>query len=202
MLESLGWHSDKESVKENTEPINYIGRRQMSNSNYEQIKADMGKKTSDELIEIVETDNYYEWTEEGLQAAHEILVERGVVSPKFRSAMTVGQALFSFQGRMCRGDYWLKGFLVLLPFGIINNLLYYGTNIYVLHMMSMIISIASFWPGLALLVKRLHDRNRSGWFAAMIFIPLVQIWILIEVWFLRGTVGSNRFGDDPLQESA
>ena len=32
--------------------------------------------------------------------------------------MTIGQALFSFNGRLCRSDYWLKGFLpVMLPLG-------------------------------------------------------------------------------------
>lgn len=118
--------------------------------------------------------------------------------------MTVGQALFSFQGRMCRRDYWFKGFLVLLPVGIINNILAYGINNDGARALSMIIGIASIWPGLALIVKRLHDRNRSGWFAATVLIPFLNvvfaIWILIEVWFLRGTVGPNRFGEDPVQE--
>ena len=120
--------------------------------------------------------------------------------------MTVGQALFSFEGRMCRRDYWLKGFLVLLPIGIFNNILAYGVDNDAARALSMIIGIVSIWPGLALIVKRLHDRDRSGWFAATMFIPCVgivfAIWILVEVWFLRGTVGPNRFGDDPVQESA
>jgi uncharacterized membrane protein YhaH (DUF805 family) len=118
--------------------------------------------------------------------------------------MTVGQALFSFQGRMSRRDYWLKGFLILLPLGIFNNILAYGVDNDGARALAMIIGVASIWPGLALVVKRLHDRNRSGWFAATLLIPLANIvfmiWILIEVWFLRGTIGTNRFGDDPVQE--
>ncbi|MFA4944982.1 MAG: DUF805 domain-containing protein [Lentisphaeria bacterium] len=117
--------------------------------------------------------------------------------------MTIGRALFSFQGRMRRRDYWLKGFLVLLPLGILNNILAYGVDDDGARVVAMVIGIASMWPGFALVVKRLHDRNRSGWFAATLLIPFANIvfgiWILIEVWFLRGTVGPNRFGPDPVQ---
>ena len=119
--------------------------------------------------------------------------------------MTIPQALFSFEGRMCRGDYWLKGFLVLLPVSIFNNILAYGVDHDGARAIAMVIGIASLWPGLALIVKRLHDRNRSGWFAATLLIPFVNIifaiWIIVEVWFLRGTIGPNRFGADPLQEA-
>ncbi|MGV8073621.1 MAG: DUF805 domain-containing protein [Syntrophobacteraceae bacterium] len=68
----------------------------------------------------------------------------------------------------------------------------------------MVIGIIISWLALALLVKRLHDRNRSGWFAATLLIPIANIifgiWILVEVWVLRGTTGANRFGADSVQE--
>jgi len=122
------------------------------------------------------------------------------------AAMTLSRALFSFRGRLSRRDYWLKGFLVLLPIGIFNNILAYGVDTDGARVLAMIIGVGSLWPGLALLVKRLHDHNRSGWFAATLLIPLANIvfllWILAETWFLRGTVGPNRFGEDPVLEPA
>ena len=119
---------------------------------------------------------------------------------KNENEMTVGKALFSFTGRMSRSDYWLKGLLVLLPFGILNNILAYGVATDEARAVSMIIGIISLWPALALMIKRLHDRNRSGWFALIFLIPIVgPIWLLIEVAFLKGTTGPNRFGDDPVQ---
>ena len=120
--------------------------------------------------------------------------------------MTVGNVLFSLEGRLCRSDYWLKGFLVLLPISIIGNILRFGFGVDNdgARLLAMIIGIPGLWVSLALIVKRLHDHNRSGWFAATLLIPcagiVFAIWILIEVWFLRGTVGSNRFGEDPVQE--
>jgi uncharacterized membrane protein YhaH (DUF805 family) len=116
--------------------------------------------------------------------------------------MTIGRALFSFHGRMNRSDYWLKGFLILLPLGILNNVLTFGVATGEARAVALIIGLLSLWPGLALLIKRLHDRNRSGWFAATLLIPIANIvfviWIIVEVWFLRGTIGPNRFGEDPM----
>lgn len=53
--------------------------------------------------------------------------------------------------------------------------------------------------GLAGQVKRWHDRDRPGWWVLINLVPLVgPIWALVEVGFLRGTPGPNRFGPDPL----
>jgi uncharacterized membrane protein YhaH (DUF805 family) len=81
------------------------------------------------------------------------------------------------------------------------------------------------WVFLAIAVKRLHDRNRSGWWilpffvlpsfsneivqwlpGTMLDLPvsvalfILSIWGFIELGFLRGTDGANRFGLDPLAE--
>ncbi len=55
---------------------------------------------------------------------------------------------------------------------------------------------------LAVSVKRCHDRDRSGWFLLIYFIPIIgELWVSIELGFLRGTAGANRFGPDPLQRA-
>ena len=55
------------------------------------------------------------------------------------------------------------------------------------------------WPAMALGVKRCHDRDRSGWFMLVSLIPIVSIWYLVEIGFLKGTDGPNRYGEDPLE---
>jgi len=83
----------------------------------------------------------------------------------------------------------------------------------------------SWVSALAIGVKRLHDRDRSGWWIVLLYFgPMVleaaqnstesgtlasillglgafavSIWALVELGFLRGTSGPNRFGPDPLQ---
>ncbi|MFO7891720.1 MAG: DUF805 domain-containing protein [bacterium] len=116
---------------------------------------------------------------------------------------SLGEILFSFSGRICRSEYWGKAFPILFSYSIIVNIIYYaevessgqpGISIF--------LSLLSLWPGIAVATKRLHDRNRSGLFLLTLLIPFVNvifaIWIIIEVWFLKGTEGENRFGPDPL----
>jgi uncharacterized membrane protein YhaH (DUF805 family) len=50
-----------------------------------------------------------------------------------------------------------------------------------------------------LAIKRCHDRDKSGWFVLISFIPVIgPLWMLVELGFLRGSDGQNRFGPDPL----
>lgn len=64
-------------------------------------------------------------------------------------------------------------------------------------------SIFSLWPSIAVSVKRFHDRDMSGWWVLMALVPLIgTIFLFVVVGCLRGTVGSNRFGPDPLGSDA
>jgi uncharacterized membrane protein YhaH (DUF805 family) len=63
----------------------------------------------------------------------------------------------------------------------------------------MIVSLVVIWPGLAINIKRWHDRDKSGWWILISLIPFVgPIWALVEVGFLPGTPGPNQYGPDPL----
>ena len=53
--------------------------------------------------------------------------------------------------------------------------------------------------GLATATKRYHDRNKSGWWILIVFVPVIgAIWYFVECGFLRGTRGPNPYGPDPL----
>lgn len=44
--------------------------------------------------------------------------------------------------------------------------------------------------------KRYHDKNRSGWWSLLFFIPyLGWLVLLIELGFMKGDKGENRFGN-------
>lgn len=53
--------------------------------------------------------------------------------------------------------------------------------------------IACFFGSLATTVKRLHDRGRSGWLMLIGLIPLVGIWLMIEVGFISGEPHKNHY---------
>jgi uncharacterized membrane protein YhaH (DUF805 family) len=51
------------------------------------------------------------------------------------------------------------------------------------------------YVGLAVGAKRCHDRNRSAWFLLLLLIPVLGwIWLIVELGFLAGSSGPNRFG--------
>lgn len=111
------------------------------------------------------------------------------------------RALFlSFDGRINRATYWTRAFPVLLTLGLIVNVVlaleYKTTGSQ--GIASLVLSLTGMWPVLAVTVKRLHDRGRSGWFLLVIFIPILgAVWLLAEVWALPGADQANRFGDVP-----
>ena len=56
------------------------------------------------------------------------------------------------------------------------------------------------WIELAVAAKRWHDRNKSVLWILFSFIPIIgQIWALVELGFIKGTKGHNRFGPDPVK---
>lgn len=65
----------------------------------------------------------------------------------------------------------------------------------------LIVALATFLPGVAVAVRRLHDVGKSGWFFFIVLIPLIgSIWLLI-LFFTEGEKGANQYGSDPKNES-
>ena len=61
----------------------------------------------------------------------------------------------------------------------------------------LLVSIYYFWTTTALVVKRYHDREQSGWNYLWALIPILgAIFVLVEV-FQKGTDGPNRYGQVP-----
>jgi uncharacterized membrane protein YhaH (DUF805 family) len=103
---------------------------------------------------------------------------------------------FSFSGRISRRSYWLGHELPMFGVVLISVILDR-----LLNAQGVIPAITLFllvWPSVATQVKRAHDRGRSGWFLMLALLPIISIWPTIELGFLRGDAGANRFGPDPL----
>ncbi len=54
-------------------------------------------------------------------------------------------------------------------------------------------------PGVMLMIRRLHDLNRTGWLWIFSVIPFINLALFVYVLFFKGTTGPNRFGPDPLE---
>ncbi len=117
--------------------------------------------------------------------------------------LTWKQILFSFQGRIPRRQFWGGQLVQILLFGVLCLLVGLSTDApglgaLVLLVLLVPLYVIAIWYSLALNAKRAHDRDKSGWFILVALIPIIgSIWLLIELGFLRGTEGDNRYGGDP-----
>tara|TARA_B100000941_G_scaffold78620_1_gene53743 strand:- start:36 stop:428 length:393 start_codon:yes stop_codon:yes gene_type:complete len=115
----------------------------------------------------------------------------------------------NFKGRARRKEYWmfvLVYVIILIACMVFDNVL--GTVFMMdagpLGEISMgygwlysICSLVHFIPGLGLVVRRLHDVGKSGWFYLLILIPIVGwIWLLV-LYCTEGQKEDNKWGPDP-----
>ncbi len=105
----------------------------------------------------------------------------------------------SFDGRINRSTWWLMVWLPLMALNFVAVAVDYavgnvGESGY--GMFSLIAALVTVVPMFAAYVKRAHDRGRSGWFVLLLLVPLANLWAIVELLFLRGTVGENKFGPD------
>ncbi len=179
------------------------------------------------------------------QRATEIyLLEPQYVAPNF------GQFYFSPAGRISRSQYWLRFMLpylvIFFALDVTTALSDHASGLYVtVNAVTTVFYLVVLWPSIATLVKRIHDRNKSGWTILILFLPAmvfsvtlfawlgvafysaeqgegltfsgtlgalgvvvivlgivvlaINLWFFIEFGCLRGTVGANRFGPDPVR---
>ncbi|MEO7853968.1 MAG: DUF805 domain-containing protein [Rubrivivax sp.] len=112
---------------------------------------------------------------------------------------TLAQIYLSLNGRLSRRQFWLFGVLALIGVAVLALMLLGIAGVRERHA-DIIVNLILFWPGLAVSVKRWHDRDKSGWWVLVALVPVIGwLWALIENGFLRGTAGDNRFGADPLK---
>ncbi|WP_334161362.1 DUF805 domain-containing protein [Phenylobacterium sp.] len=123
-----------------------------------------------------------------------------------------GELFFSASGRAARAPSWLAT-LVLLAVAAVYEALVGPT----LHWLTgWFVYPALVYCGACVLSKRLHDRGRSGWWAALILVSVVAVWphpngfldfvfFLVLVWAaielgaMPGEQGTNRYGPNPLR---
>ena len=127
-------------------------------------------------------------------------MERGVVKGG-EMRMSFGEAIskclneyVTFSGRARRSEYWYF-FLFNLIASFVASALDMAMNMAVLQVL---VALGLLLPSISVTVRRLHDKDKSGWWWWLGLIPIIG-WIVLLVWFVqKGTVGANRFGPDPV----
>jgi uncharacterized membrane protein YhaH (DUF805 family) len=139
--------------------------------------------------------------------------------------MDWGNLFFKFDGRINRGKFWIAALvyavldltLVIIGYLLDENGAFQAIN----GMLGIVILISAIAVG----IKRLHDRNKSGWYLLLFYLLpgillgaglmfpersnivatvlallafAISIWAFVELGCLRGTIGVNPYGPDPV----
>ena len=139
-----------------------------------------------------------------------------------------GHLFFNFSGRTNRARFWIAGLIFAVIYAVMAILDYVTDQNVVFQAFNSMLSIVILIAGIAVGVKRLHDRNKSGWYLLLFyFVPgtlaalsvligefvedssiiatvlallafALIVWAVIELGCLRGTIGVNQYGPDPV----
>jgi uncharacterized membrane protein YhaH (DUF805 family) len=112
----------------------------------------------------------------------------------------------NFSGRARRSEYWwftLANLLIILILAIFAGVFFamelepVGIGFFVIMGLYL---LATFIPNIAVIVRRMHDIDKSGWYYFVSWIPYVGgIWFLVLT-CTNGTAGRNNYGLDPKME--
>ncbi len=101
----------------------------------------------------------------------------------------------NFSGRSTRSDYWyvlLINIIIGAVLGFLGGLLNISSITLVL---VSIYSLVALVPSIALFVRRLHDINKSGFWAFITFVPLVGEIILLVFLLTPSVDVNNKYGE-------
>jgi uncharacterized membrane protein YhaH (DUF805 family) len=109
-----------------------------------------------------------------------------------------------FKGRSSRSEFWwwiLFATIVSVAADILDNALgiqgsFYGERV-VLGLLNTLVGLVIFLPYLAVSVRRLHDRGRSGFWLFIVLVPIIGVILLIVWYAMRGNEGTNNYGPHP-----
>ena len=105
-----------------------------------------------------------------------------------------------FSGRSRRKEYWffvLFNILISIGLSVIDAMVGSVNAETGAGLLGGIYSLAVLIPSLAVLVRRLHDTSRSGWWILIGLIPLIG-WIVLLVFVVEDSnPGQNQYGTNP-----
>lgn len=118
-----------------------------------------------------------------------------------------------FDGRACRSEYWWFTLLniVFATVLLFVSLLFGAGSMEINHASTPypavfvwanapvlgIFYLAILLPSIAVLIRRLHDISRSGWWILLIILPVIGGFVLLIFTLLPSTPGTNEYGPEP-----
>jgi uncharacterized membrane protein YhaH (DUF805 family) len=141
--------------------------------------------------------------------------------------MALVDLFFGHRGRINRVKYFLA-ILLWSVAGICGLALVYfvtgSVDSVAAWIFAAIFVVPGVWSSVVLGIKRLHDRNKTAWWMLLFYLApymlnniasraeqdspveviaviaggVTELWAFVELVCLRGTIGPNQYGDDPV----
>jgi uncharacterized membrane protein YhaH (DUF805 family) len=114
--------------------------------------------------------------------------------------------LFTVDGRATRSEFWTGAAITILIYATMMLVMAIsraippegGLATSTRTLLNLIISVQMvlfIWVGVAVGVKRFHDRDKPGWWVLIGFIPVIGLfWYIFELGLQPGSPGPNRYG--------
>ena len=142
--------------------------------------------------------------------------------------MNWGHLFFTFDGRANRARFWIAGLIFAVIYAVMTIIDYVTDQSVVFQALNGMLIIVILIASIAVGVKRLHDSNKSGWYLLLFYLVpsvlvvigvligafvedstiiatvlgllafAIAVWAFIEMGCLRGTIGINQYGPDPV----
>ena len=103
-----------------------------------------------------------------------------------------------FEGRANKREFWmfvLASLIISIALSIVDGA--FGFHRGDMKFFSSLYSLFAFLPSLSVGVRRLHDTNRSGWWALIMLLPIVGAIVLIVFATGDSFAGDNKYGPNP-----
>jgi uncharacterized membrane protein YhaH (DUF805 family) len=101
--------------------------------------------------------------------------------------------LFSFRGRINRAKYWLAVLVFVVADAVLGLLGWVLDNGLAFQILSFVVNLAVLIASIAVCIKRLHDRDRSGWWLLLFYVGPVAVALIggFIFWAAADTVGMS-----------
>jgi uncharacterized membrane protein YhaH (DUF805 family) len=105
-----------------------------------------------------------------------------------------------FEGRARRKEYWffyLINLVIIFVLILIDSLIGTFSPEAGIGLFSGLYALAVFIPSIAVIVRRLHDTGRSGWWILIALVPIIGSIVLLIFMLLDSEPGANQYGPNP-----
>lgn len=101
-----------------------------------------------------------------------------------------------FKGRIGVCNFWLGillTFPICIPIGFLPDRIKEYQSV-IFNIPLILLEIIIFIYFLSLIIRRLHDHNKSGWFGLATYIPIYGLYVLILMFYIPGDKETNKYG--------